>query len=305
MPKATKPQFYAVRRGQVPGVYRTWRETETQVKGYSGAVYKGFMTRAEAEAFVQSNLVPASTATSTSKNNPYTRPPTPRGPVAGVPTKVRAPIETGIEKNGEDGLEVVVDGKVWKVVYTDGACSGNGRAGATGGIGVYWGPGMKNISERLPGAQTNNRAELIALVRALETDPDPAAPLILKTDSSYSIQCMRDWLPKWRKNGFQTSKGPVKNKELLLYLSYLMEERPGHIRLQHVRGHAGVEGNEIADRLAVAGAGLPDVEERDWAITKEEAEEELSQEHVDFEVPPEFVLSEAELAQMEQTQQFD
>ncbi|XP_064364566.1 ribonuclease H1 isoform X3 [Dromaius novaehollandiae] len=47
------------------------------------------------------------------------------------------------------------------VVYTDGCCSGNGRNRARAGIGVYWGPGHPlNTSERLPGRQTNQRAEI-------------------------------------------------------------------------------------------------------------------------------------------------
>lgn len=57
------------------------------------------------------------------------------------------------------------------VVYTDGACSSNGRAGAAAGIGVYWGEQhVDNISEPLSnGTPTNNRAELTAVIRAIQT----------------------------------------------------------------------------------------------------------------------------------------
>ncbi|KZO97770.1 hypothetical protein CALVIDRAFT_562669 [Calocera viscosa TUFC12733] len=302
--KAKKPQFYAVRRGRVPGVYETWDEALAQVHGYSGAAHQGFKTREEAEAFLSgpsmSSTVP-SVAPVTSASKPYTRPVPAQEKK--TPAKYIAPVLPA-RKEESKGLVEVEDGKSWRVVYTDGACSGNGQLGARGGVGVYWGPGMTNVAERLGGAQTNNRAELIALVRALETDPDPSTPLMIKTDSSYSIQCMRDWLPKWRKNGFRTGNGPVKNKELLLYLSSLMDDRPGHLKLQHVRGHMGIAGNEMADQLAVAGAALPDVEDRDWTVKVLEVVTPRP-DHVDFEVPPELLLSEKELLDMEKTQRFD
>jgi len=299
MPKAKKPQFYGVRRGRRPGVYETWEETQAQVHGYPGAAQQGFKTRAEAEAFVSDPAItPVVPAMEPPK--PYDRPAPSKNKEDGVPVIVSV---LGASKEGGKGLEEVEDGKTWRVVYTDGACSGNGQRGAKGGVGVYWGPGMKTVAERLPGVQTNNRAELIAIVRALETDPDPASPLLLKTDSIYSIKCLRDWLPKWRANGFRTASGPVKNKELLLYLSSLMDDRPGHIKLQHVRGHAGIEGNEMADRLAVSGAILPDVEERDWTIKKLD-ESKPKPDGVDFDVS-DLLLSEQELSDMEKTQQFE
>lgn len=57
------------------------------------------------------------------------------------------------------------------VVYTDGACSSNGRVGAAAGIGVYWGEQhVDNVSEPLlNGLPTNNRAELTAVIRAVQT----------------------------------------------------------------------------------------------------------------------------------------
>ena len=56
------------------------------------------------------------------------------------------------------------------VVYTDGACSNNGKKSAKAGIGVYFGEGdPRNISERITGKQTNNAAELTAILRAVES----------------------------------------------------------------------------------------------------------------------------------------
>ena len=45
-------KFYAVLKGKNPGIYTTWKETETEVKGFSGAVYKSFVTKNEAEEFI-------------------------------------------------------------------------------------------------------------------------------------------------------------------------------------------------------------------------------------------------------------
>ncbi|KAN0113624.1 Ribonuclease H-like domain containing protein [Russula decolorans] len=128
--------------------------------------------------------------------------------------------------------------------------------------------GDSNLSERCPGRQTNNRAELIAIIRALETTPITSAPLIIKSDSQYSIKCFTDWLPGWRRHNFTTSKGePVKNVELIMYMDALisLRDRSGQqVMLQYVRGHVGEVGNEGADALAVRGAKLHEVEELDW-----------------------------------------
>jgi ribonuclease HI len=89
------------------------------------------------------------------------------------------------------------------------------------------------------------------------------APLLL-------IECVgfTDWLPGWRRRNFTTSTGtPVKNVELIKYMDALLSARGRsgqQIRLEHVRGHVGEEGNEGADALAVRGAKLREVEEPDW-----------------------------------------
>lgn len=75
----------------------------------------------------------------------------------------------------------------------------------------------------------------------------------------------KKWLPNWLKNNFKNST--VKNAPLIRYLSALLDvhAQQGHkIRLQYVKGHAGIEGNEGADRLAVQGTTFPILEERDW-----------------------------------------
>ena len=80
----------------------------------------------------------------------------------------------------------------------------------------------------------------------------------------------REWMPKWLKNNFLTaSKEPVKNAPLIRYLSALLDlraRRGQKVHLQYVKGHAGIEGNEGADRLANYGATMAMLPERDWEM---------------------------------------
>ncbi|KAI0635048.1 ribonuclease H-like domain-containing protein [Trametes polyzona] len=176
------------------------------------------------------------------------------------PTTTAAPIKA---------FHQPADGEPW-VVYSDGACRGNGRVGAVAGIGVWWAKDdPRNIHERCPGDQTNNRAELIAIIRVLETAPIDGRPLVIKTDSQYSINCLCVWLNGWKEKGWRTSTGkPVLNAALIKYADIMLQERREFARqpveLIKVLGHSGVEGNEGADQLANLGATLPPRPDRDW-----------------------------------------
>ncbi|XP_058407845.1 ribonuclease H1 isoform X3 [Diceros bicornis minor] len=80
------------------------------------------------------------------------------------------------------------------VVYTDGCCSSNGRRRARAGIGVYWGPGHPlNVGIRLPGRQTNQRAEIHAACKAIEqAKARSISKLVLYTDSMFTINGTED-----------------------------------------------------------------------------------------------------------------
>lgn len=142
--------------------------------------------------------------------------------------------------------------------YTDGSCRRNGRSDAAAGVGVYFGQNdSRNVSEPLSGGpQTNQRAELTAIKRALEVTRSDDRPLVVHSDSKYSMQCVNEWLPKWRENSYRTSSGgPVKNLDLILPVDWMMQERgPGGVEFFYVPGHSGHQGNEMADRLAQNGA---------------------------------------------------
>ncbi|KAM4804857.1 ribonuclease H1 isoform X3 [Urocitellus parryii] len=141
------------------------------------------------------------------------------------------------------------------VVYTDGCCSSNGRRRARAGIGVYWGPGHPlNIGIRLPGRQTNQRAEIHAACKAIEqAKAQNISKLVLYTDSMFTINGITNWVQGWKKNGWKTCTGKeVINKEDFMQLEELTHGMD--IQWMHVPGHSGFVGNEEADRLAREGA---------------------------------------------------
>ncbi|HJK87359.1 MAG TPA: ribonuclease HI [Candidatus Megaira endosymbiont of Hartmannula sinica] len=134
-------------------------------------------------------------------------------------------------------------------IYTDGACSGNPGPGGYGALILF-----KDIKKEIFGgyiSTTNNQMEMIAAIKALESLKEKCN-ITLYTDSVYLKNGINIWIHNWRKNNWLTSaKKPVKNKELWLRLSSLIEKHD--INWQWVKGHAGIEGNEIADSLACRG----------------------------------------------------
>lgn len=145
-------------------------------------------------------------------------------------------------------------------IYTDGSSLSNGRAGANAGVGVWFGDrDARNISEPLAGPrQTNQRAELTAILRAINVSPTHRDVLIF-TDSQYSIKCVTVWHHAWIRNNWNTTLGrPVENRDLVEQIIEKIREREKHgsrTRFEWVKGHSGQnDGNHQADRLAVEGA---------------------------------------------------
>ncbi|KAJ1914187.1 hypothetical protein IWQ60_008903 [Tieghemiomyces parasiticus] len=142
-----------------------------------------------------------------------------------------------------------------QVVYTDGACINNGRAGSCAGVGAYFGDGdVRNISERLKGpVQTNQRAELTAIKRALEVC-SRRRPLTVHTDSKYAMNAITVWSVKWQNNGWVNCRGfPVANQDLIKAILALIDDRYKDTIFSYVPAHSGSEGNDMADTLAYNG----------------------------------------------------
>ncbi|XP_063771545.1 ribonuclease H1-like isoform X2 [Pseudophryne corroboree] len=141
------------------------------------------------------------------------------------------------------------------VVYTDGCCSRNGQPRAQAGVGVYWGPDHPlNVSERLEGRPTNQRAEIQAACKALEqARSQNLSKIEIRTDSEFTINGATKWTSNWKDNGWKTaSGGEVKNREDFEKLDHLSHGID--VNWKHIPGHAGYQGNEEADKLARAGA---------------------------------------------------
>ena len=131
-------------------------------------------------------------------------------------------------------------------MYTDGACRGNPGPGGWGVILSFRGQD-KTLSGFDP-ETTNNRMELTAAIEGLRA-LSRACEVDLKTDSKYVMQGIIEWIENWKLNGWKTAaKKPVKNADLWQLLDE--QSRKHRITWSWVKGHAGIEGNEVADALA-------------------------------------------------------
>jgi ribonuclease HI len=135
-------------------------------------------------------------------------------------------------------------------IYTDGACSGNPGPGGWGAV-LRYGHHEKEMCGGEATTTTNNRMELTAPIRALESLKRPCA-VRLYTDSTYVRDGVTKWMPRWKRNGWQTqSREPVKNADLWRRLDTAVGSHD--VQWQWIKGHAGHPDNERADRLALKG----------------------------------------------------
>jgi ribonuclease HI len=142
------------------------------------------------------------------------------------------------------------------LLFTDGACSGN--PGPGGWAFILKHPGTGKVLEQSGGeAQTtNNRMELLSVIRGLETLRRPSHVEVF-TDSEYVRQGLNSWMPKWKANGwrrkpnaYSKSGGEIKNLDLWKELDSLVAKH--QIKYTRVAGHSGHPENDRCDELAVA-----------------------------------------------------
>ena len=134
-------------------------------------------------------------------------------------------------------------------IFTDGACKGNPGVGGWGALIQYNG----KTRELYGGVKltTNNRMELLAVIRSLEALTRPCK-IHLHTDSTYVQKGISEWIHQWKKQKWRTSnKKIVKNNDLWKHLDHLTQQH--QIEWFWVRSHAGHQGNEQADKLANLG----------------------------------------------------
>jgi ribonuclease HI len=136
-------------------------------------------------------------------------------------------------------------------IFTDGACSGNPGPGGWGAI-LRSGAHEKEIS----GGEkqtTNNRMEMMAAIRALQSLKQPSA-VTIHTDSRYLMDGATQWMRKWKANGWKTAdKKPVKNEDLWRALEEAAS--PHEVKWRWVKGHSDHVENARADALARGAIG--------------------------------------------------
>lgn len=239
------PRFYAVAVGNPTGIFSDWADASNAIKGVKGPKYKRFGSRAEAVDYIrQFGNKEAIEALGLKSDD----------------SKKKKDSKTAAKDKKGKGVPEDDDDGVIKV-YTDGSSRANGQAGARAGFGVFFGQGdPRNVSEPLPGEpQTNQRAELMAIQRALEVVPGDEDVQII-SDSQYSINCVTKWAANWEKNDWVTSNGEsVKNRDIIQTVVDRMAQRRkegGNTFYKWVKGHAQDPGNIAADFLAVKGASM-------------------------------------------------
>jgi ribonuclease HI len=212
--------FYAVANGRSIGIFPTWDECNVFVKGFKGAIYKKFTTKEEAEHFIITNVVKST--------------------------------KEEIEITKESNTEIEPD----YYVYTDGACSNNGRKTAMAGIGIYFGMGdSRNLSKKIEGKQTNNTAELSAIIETyglIALDLENGKKVGIVSDSEYAIRCVTTYGEKCHAKNWQQD---IPNKELVKTAYELYKDHPNNVRFIHIRAHTQKMdihsiGNDQADKLA-------------------------------------------------------
>ena len=211
-------KFYAVKRGRKTGLFTVWAECAAQVKGFQGAVYKGFMTEEEARAWL-----------------------------GGADARAEQP-----RAAAEMAAPSAPDADY--IIHTDGSCLRN-PGGPGGWAAVIETTATGAVKEKSGGdpETTNNRMELTAALMALSAVPE-GARVALYTDSQYLKNAFtKFWLPAWKKRGWKKADGePVLNQDLWVQLDAAFAAR--QVQFHWVKGHAGNPRNERCDALARAEA---------------------------------------------------
>ena len=146
-------------------------------------------------------------------------------------------------------------------VYTDGACTNNGHKNAAAGIGIYFGEDdQRNVSAKIDGKQSNNTAELSAIIRTyeiLKNDIEMGKEVTIVSDSVYAIRCAGEY---GLKNANCNWMKDIPNKELVRQIHELYSAQP-NVNFMHIKAHTAKQdihsiGNDHADRLANMAIGV-------------------------------------------------
>lgn len=228
--------YYAVANGRTIGIFLHWNECNISVKGYKNALYKKFDTKEEADNFIKAN----------EKN------------IDDINNKCKNQHHNNIITTTKDN-DIIFNSDYY--VYTDGACSNNGRDNALAGIGIFFGINdNRNISKKIEGKQTNNTAELTAIIETyhiIENDILNGTKIAIVSDSEYAIKCVSSYGEKCYKKGWNVD---IPNKELVKTAYELYKDKL-NVQFIHIKAHTHNTdihsfGNDNADKLANIAIGL-------------------------------------------------
>jgi ribonuclease HI len=233
--------FYAVKKGRAPGIYKTWAEYEAQVKGFADAIYKGFRTRADAKKFLAQEI----------EEQPHRATRAEREQL-----QMSRREWDRAEERAEISRSARNDDAGRVMIYTDGSAIRNPGPGGYAAVMLY-GARRKEVCNGFR-LTTNNRMELMAALVGLEMLRRKCAVTIY-TDSKYLRDAMMNgWLTRWLKNGWRTRDGtPVANMDLWTRL--WAQTQKHDVKFEWVRGHAGNAENERCDELATQMAARDDL----------------------------------------------
>ena len=251
--------FYAVVKGRRPGVYNSWSDCENHIKGFKGAHFQKFKTEQAAIHFIKNSggnkKGPPVKQTKLSQFFNITPPPNKKSVVKSVNHKQTSTIKKNVAEFTKS--DFIPD----YYVYTDGACSHNGRKNAKAGIGIYFGDNdVRNTSERVIGRQTNNTAELTAIIKTfyiIKNDLNMGKKVCIASDSQYSIWCATTYGKRMSKDNWRKD---IPNKKLVQKI-YELYGNNHRVAFKHVRAHTSNTdihsvGNDHADRLANEAIGF-------------------------------------------------
>lgn len=232
-------KFYAVKKGRIPGVYRTWEDTKKQVDSFPEAEYKSFDNIVDAAAYLD-------WSEKTKQEIKQTR---------------EEKLQSAIQKiKNKDTVKPKENQKqdYFAVTYTDGGSRNTGvhKGGhvnkndkAAWAYLIEWDDQEVHGSGGEYGA-TNNKMEQTALINALKKLIDLGfneKHLLFVLDSKYVLNAINQhWLAGWKKRGWKRSNGPLKNAKEWQEIDRLLAHFPDST-FNWTKGHANNRGNEFVD----------------------------------------------------------
>lgn len=232
--------YYGVAKGKTTGVFCTWNEAKAQVDGFKGARFQKFTSKEEAEEFVKKIG-----KTSQKRIEDYFK-------LSETQTGNQVSTDIGFKPNNIKSIITQTESELKEsdneiIVFTDGACPGNGNKKARASFAVVWPfhpeyDYAQVIDETTNIKSTNNRGEISGVIHAIkqskEIDPTDTKNLVIYSDSMLVVNTVTRWMKAWKIKGWKKSDGElVANLDLIKELDNLTTTMKRKVILHHVEAH--------------------------------------------------------------------